>query len=58
MSTTVTLKKIVHETDAAILVRTRDERDVWLPLSQVDKIVRGDPPSITVEDWLAEERGL
>lgn len=60
MVTTVQCETIVHETDAAILVRLMDGREVWLPLSQVNRIVRrptGDAV-LTVSDWIADKEDL
>lgn len=56
--------QIHASTDKAIKVSTDGERDnaVWLPLSQIE-VERKPPPkdnfaTITVPDWLAEEKGL
>ena len=49
------------ETDNAIKVLHHDTgEELWLPLSQVDKIVRDrdGKGSITMTDWIARERGL
>lgn len=49
------------ETEKALLVVDHDTGDqVWLPLSQVDKIVRDrdGKGSVTMTDWIAREKGL
>jgi len=52
--------EIVRETDAAILINTRDGTDeVWLPMSQVEEIHRnGGRARLVVTAWVARERGL
>lgn len=58
----VTLKGVTlgKETDKAILV-THEGKDIWMPLSQVESMVRtkekgGD--EITISAWIAKEKGL
>jgi len=55
---------VFHETRSAVLVgkepadRERDEA-FWLPKSQIDRLPLKDGwETITVPDWLAEEKGL
>ena len=54
----VTFRELKAETDDAILVVTRDEREVWIPFSQITTINRGDPPSIDISEWLANKEDL
>jgi hypothetical protein len=54
---TIDLDSIEHETDNAVLV-IFEGTEVWLPLSQVDAIVRGKSPSVTIPEWLAVKRGM
>ena len=51
---------IVRETDNAILVRTDEGDEVWLPLSQVDQIRRPAKGADTVvmTAWIAKMKGL
>lgn len=49
------------ETAAAYLCEDEDERDVWLPKSQVDMEEGGGLQKVTsflVPEWLAIEKGL
>lgn len=51
----------VRETSAAILVQDPDESEIWLPQSQIDwpeDADRSDPITVTMPEWLAEEKGL
>ena len=52
---------IVHKTDAALLARI-DEREVWLPLSQLDQDEDvpevGDDAVLSVAEWLADQESL
>lgn len=58
MSTRVT-GRILRETDAALLLETKDGREVWLPFSQVEYIKRGkDFDSLDISDWIAEKKDL
>lgn len=54
----VEVSKIKHETAAAILVETKDGRDVWVPLSAVDAIHRTEPPSLEIHEWLCKREDL
>ena len=54
----VELLEIKKETDSAILIVTKDDREVWIPLSQVSTIRRSTPPSIEVAEWLASNEDL
>jgi len=55
-------EKVVKVTDKALLVRFTDGTESWLPFSQVadsDDYEEGDGPgTISITDWLANERGL
>jgi len=35
-----------------------DGETIWLPLSQVEEIHRGEPPSVRIPRWLAEKHDL
>lgn len=49
---------IVRETDNAILLRVDDE-EIWIPLSQVKRIQRGNSlDTITMTAWIAEQKGI
>lgn len=52
---------IVHKTDAALLARI-DEREVWLPLSQLDQDEDlpevGDDAVLSIAEWLADQESL
>ena len=56
--------RIIRETDAAILIEGENEEDVWIPLSQVNEIVRGvnpdpdTPDRLCITGWIAAKRGL
>ena len=57
--------EIVHETDAAIRVETGEDDGtdgIWIPLSQVEKIVRGRAgmfnSSVRMTAWIAKQKGL
>lgn len=53
--------EILNETDSAILVRTEEGEEVWLPLSQVESIHRSTHKGgdwLVVKRWLAEKKGL
>ena len=50
-----------HETDAALCVFDfATEEEIWLPLSQVDKITRmaDNVIEIRMTDWIAKKKGL
>jgi hypothetical protein len=56
--------KYISSTDKAILVEVDGERD-WIPISQINDLSvelhtleRGDPLTITIPEWLAEEKGF
>lgn len=53
---------VVHKTDSAILIRTDDARDTWVPLSQLDQDEDvpdvGDSAVVHVAEWLAERESL
>lgn len=52
----------VHETDHALLVRTIEGDEVWIPLSQIDDdsevFAEGTEGTLVIPAWLAEDRGL
>lgn len=50
---------IEHETDEAILI-TADGEKHWIPLSQVEKIVRRPIgfDEVQMTDWIAKQKGL
>lgn len=61
MSKFVDLKgKIINETQDALLFRTDDyDSDVWIPLSQVERITRwGHEDEVRMTDWIAKQKGL
>jgi len=59
--------KYIASTNKAILIEVDGERE-WLPMSQISDasvdlndipaLDRGDPLTITIPEWLAEEKGL
>lgn len=56
--------KYVSSTDKAILVEIDGDKE-WIPISQIrdasvdlDDLEKGDPLTITIPEWLAEEKGL
>lgn len=55
----VEVDAIKHETDDAMLVVFEGE-EVWVPLSQVDKIVRRKTGTalITMQTWIATKKGF
>ena len=54
---TIEVDAVLHETDDAVLVEI-DGEQIWLPLSQVDGVVRGRNPAITAKRWILEKKGL
>jgi hypothetical protein len=55
--------RIVTETDAAILIVVPgNDEEIWVPLSQVSCIVRGNDAAqrdrITMTRWIADKKGL
>ena len=51
----------IRATEAAILVRDADDREVWLPLSQVEILEQnwaGDQVKLLIPEWLAIEKWL
>lgn len=55
--------EFVAETDSAVLIRDpASDEEIWIPLSQVDKIVRDSKGAktgtITMSDWIASKKGL
>ena len=52
--------RVTAETDKAILASADGDHFAWLPLSQVQTIVRiqGEITSIRIPVWLAHNRGL
>ena len=52
---------VKHETDKALLIIDADSgEELWLPLSQVEKILRrtDGTAEVTMSDWIAEQKGL
>jgi hypothetical protein len=50
-----------RETEKAMLITDhRTGEDVWLPLSQVDKVTRNPDGTgdVTISRWIAAEKGL
>lgn len=62
MNTTIVGVTFIRETDAAVLIDTEDlVEPVWIPLSQVEKMVKSPNPrgsSITLATWIARKKGL
>ena len=53
--------KIHHQTERAVFASDSGDvkHAVWLPLSQIEVLLRGDGTAeITMPEWLARERGL
>ena len=52
----------IRRTDAAILVRDADDKQIWLPLSQVvileEDFLPGGSMKLLIPEWLAIEKGL
>ena len=49
----------VRESEKAILIRTKDEREHWVPKSQIkSKTTIGDTVEVTIPEWLAEEKEM
>lgn len=53
---------VVHKTDSAMLIRTDDSRETWVPLSQLDQDEDvpevGDSAVVHVAEWLADRESL
>jgi hypothetical protein len=52
---------ILRETNAAVLIRTKDKNEMWIPFSQVYKLTHSPKQgesSITMECWIAKKKGL
>ena len=60
MSEKISVPRVIRETDNAILVATYDEREVWLPFSQIDEIDRypDGHAEILLADWLVRKEDL
>ncbi len=61
MSIDVTFESgVKHETDYAMLVETDDGREVWVPFSVCDKVIRkpDGPVQLTIASWFAEREDL
>ncbi len=61
--TTVTIKNIdiKHETNAAVQICTEEGELIWIPFSQVEKLVRSPhagQSQIVLESWIAKKKGL
>lgn len=56
--TEVEVSSIQRETDKAILIETKDGRDVWVPLSQVSAIHHSEPPSLEIATWFVNKEDL
>jgi hypothetical protein len=59
----VQFSEVVRTTEAAVLVKTADGGEVWLPVSQVDDWQDPDPftarmGSCTIPEWLAIKKEL
>lgn len=54
--------KVHHATELAVLVSETGDKDdaVWLPLSQIeiDTTENGAETTVTIPEWLADEKGL
>ena len=52
----------IRRTDAAILVADADDKQIWLPLSQVvileEDVFPGGLIKLSIPEWLAIEKGL
>ena len=56
--------KYITSTDKALLIEA-DGEQVWIPISQINdlsvelsELERGDPLTITIPEWLAEDKEL
>lgn len=55
---------VVRESDAAVLVETKEGVKLWIPTSQVTKIVRvngggeGFKSTVRMTAWIAKQKGL
>lgn len=51
---------VVRETDNAILLRTEDGEEVWVPFSQIDEIHRdrNGMARVVMSQWIAKQKGL
>ena len=45
------------ETDDAVLVRYEGQ-DVWIPLSQVSRMIRGKQAAVWIPEWRADKKGF
>jgi hypothetical protein len=54
------LMSIHRKTDSAILASDDGDRDnaVWLPLSQIEMVSKGQWVEVTMPEWLAKDKGL
>ncbi len=55
--------EVLRETDKALLVRTAEGDEVWIPQSQIDDdsevySVKSSPGTMTVTLWIATQKGL
>lgn len=56
---------VVKKTEKSMLIRLEDNRDEWIPLSQIDDnyditadSAEGDEGEIGLTEWIADQRGL
>lgn len=56
---------VVKKTEKSMLIRLEDNREEWIPLSQVDDnyditadSAEGDEGEIGLTEWIADQRGL
>lgn len=56
---TVFGKKVVRETERAILVKMKDQGEHWIPKSQIkSRVTIGETIEMTIPEWLAEEKEI
>jgi hypothetical protein len=50
----------VRETDAAVMIEVENKGEVWVPFSQVKKIVRrgNGHDEVEMTQWIAQRKGL
>lgn len=49
----------VRETEKAILIRTKDDEEHWIPKSQIkNSVTIGETVEMVIPEWLAEEKGI
>jgi len=51
--------EMVKESEKAILIKTKDGKEHWIPKSQIkSKVTIGNTVEMKIPEWIADEKGI